>query len=237
MKGMSLFSVCSWMRWSYRVSLPILISLGSTLPAVAEEAVIHVGPNFLDLVYLPMLEHKTVGEIRHRENLGVEAYVRGIGSCEELLAIPKGAEPAYDNSQRIYSVITRIKVECWALGQVDAGAMVAVLEDADKLDEGVVWRIREFFETLPGQLAFPGDVLTRQNGSTVGCNHRDLCALSAPDESEWGDYSMHFHLFLVDGDRKYIAVMDSYEGRPGFVFGVVWSDSKGRVLDIFPRLN
>lgn len=237
MKGMSLSSACSWMRWCHSVSLPILISLGLILPAFAEQAVIRVGPNFWDVVYFPMLEHKTVGEIRHRENLGVEAYVRGIDSCEELLAIPKGAEPAYDKSQRIYSVITRIKVECWALGQLDPGAKVAVLEDTDKLDEKVVRGIREFFETLPGELSFPAEVLTRENGATVGCNHQDLCALSAPDDSEWAEYKMHFHLFLVDGDRKYIAVMDTYEGRPGFVFGVVWSDSADRVLEMFPRLN
>lgn len=217
--------------------LPILIYLGQTLPALAEDDAIRLSPFFRDLIYFPMVEHKTVGEVLDRENLGVEAYVRGIDSCDELLAIPKGTEPAYDKSQNFYSLITRIKVECWALVKLEPGKEVALLEDTDKLDEDAVRGIRAFFETLPGQLSFPADVLTPENGAAVRCNGPDRCALSAPVESEWAEYVMNFHLFLVDGDRKYIAVMDTYAGRPGFAFGVVWSDSAERVLEMFPRLN
>lgn len=236
MKETNLSSICSWMRLSHSLLLSILC-IGQTLPALGEEDTIRLSPFFRDLIYFPMVEHKTVGEVLDRENLGVEAYVRGIDSCDELLAIPKGTEPAYDKSQNFYSLITRIKAECWALVQLDPGARVAPLENTDKLDENAIEGIRAFFETLPGQLSFPADVLTEENGATLACKGPERCALSAPVESEWAEYNMNFHLFLVDGDRKYIAVMDTYEGRPGFVFGVEWSDSAERVLDMFPRLN
>lgn len=234
---MSSSSVFLWTRWCSSVILPILICLGQTLPALAEDEAIRLSPFFRDLIYFPMVEQKTVGEVLGREDLSVEAYVRGIDSCNELLSIPKGTEPAYDKTQNVYSLITRIKVECWALVKLDSGKHVALLEDADILDEGAIRGIRAFFETLPGQLSFPADVLTGENGAAVHCKGPDRCVLSVPAESEWADYVMNFHLFLVDGDRKYIAVMDTFEGRPGFVFGVLWSDSSGRVLEMFPRLN
>lgn len=234
---MSLCLICSWKRWCHSVLLPTLICLGLTASAVAEGAVIRLGPNFEDVVYFPMLAHESVGELLDRANLGVEAYVRGIDSCQELLAIPKGTEPAYDKGQRTYAIITRIKTECWALVQLDPDAKVAPMEDTNTLDEEEVWGIRAFFGTLPGQLSFPAEVLTDENGATVGCNRQDLCALSVPDESEWADYNLYFQLLLVDGDRKYIAITEAYEGRSGFVFGVIWSDSADRVLEMFPRLN
>lgn len=234
---MTLSSICLWTLWCHSVFLPILICLCQTVSAFAEGAAVRLGPSFRDVVYFPMLEHKTVEEVLDRENLGVEAYVRGIDSCQELLAIPKGIEPGYDKGQMTYAIITRIKVECWALVQLEPGTKVAPIEDKDRLDEEVVLGIRAYFETLPGQLSFPADVLTEENGATVGCNRQDLCALSAPDDSEWAAYNMHFRLVLVDGDRKFIAVSDTYEGRGGYVFGLIWSDRADRVLEMFPKLN
>ena len=237
MKEMSLFSIYFWRRWCSSALVTILINLGVTVPAQAEGAAIRLAPNFEDVAYFPMLAYETVEEVLDRQNLAVEAYVRGIDSCQELLAIPKGAERGYDKTQMTYASIMRIKVECWTLVQLDQSAKIAPMEKADKLGEDAVEAIRAFSENLPLELDLWPDVLTAVNGGIIGCNGMDRCELSAPDDSEWEDYTMHFRLLLLDGDRKYIAVTEAYEGRPGFVFGVVWSDSAGRVLEMFPKLN
>ena len=227
-------SICSWTRWCHSGLCSALICFVLAAPVFAEGAVIRLGPNFLDIAYFPMLEQNTVGEVLHRENLGVEAYVRGIDSCEELLAIPKGTEPGYAMDQMHYAIISRIKAECWALVQLDPGARVAPLEEGDGLDETVVLGIRAYFAALPGQLSFPADVLTEATGATVGCNGEGLCGLEAPETSEWAEYAMAFQLFLTDGDRKFIGVSNSYEGRGNYVRAVIWSDTEGRVVEWFP---
>ena len=121
--------------------------------------------------------------------------------------------------------------------QIDAEAMVGPLEDGDGLDEKVVLEIRAYFATLSDELSFPAEVLTEANGATVGCNGPGICGLYAPETSEWADYAMSFRLILTDGDRKFIGVSNSFEGRGNYVRGVIWSDSANRVLDIFPELN
>lgn len=231
------YSICSWTRWSHNCICFILICLGLAAPLSAEGTVIRLGPSFLDIAYFSMLEQKTVAEVQHRQNLGVEAYVRGIDSCEALLAIPTGSEPGYAMDQIHYAIISRIKAECWALVQIDAEAMVGPLEDGDGLDETVVQGIRAYFAALPGQLSFPAEVLTETNGATVSCQNAGLCGLRVPETGEWKDYAMSFRLILTDGDRKFIGVSNSYEGRGNYVRGVIWSDSANRVLEIFPALN
>lgn len=227
-------SICSWTRWCRSGLWSALICLGQAAPVLAEGAVIRLGPRFRDVAYFPMLEHKTVAEVLHRQNLGVEAYVRGIDSCDELLAIPTGTEPGYAMDQMTYAIISRIKAECWALVQLDPETMVAPLEEGDGLDEKVVLEIRAYFAALPGQLSFPAKVLTEANGATVGCNGEDLCGLDAPETSEWADYAMDFRLILTDGDRKFIAVSSTYDRRGNYVRAVIWSDTEGRVTQMFP---
>lgn len=233
-EGMTSSSICSWTRWCHSGLWSALICLGLAAPVLSEGAVIRLGPNFRDVVRFPMLENKTVEEVLHRESLGVEAYVRGIDSCQELLAIPTGTEPGYAMDQIHYAIISRIKAECWVLVQLDPKARVAPLQEGDGLDEKVVLEIRAYFATLPGQLSFPAKVLTEANGATVGCNGEDLCGLRAPETSEWADYAMAFQLFLTDGDRKFIGISDSYEGRGNYVRGVIWSNREGRVVEWFP---
>ncbi len=227
----------SWTRWRHSSLCAALICLGLAAPVLTEGALIRLGPNFRDVAYFPMLEQKTVGEVLHRENLGVEAYVRGIDSCEELLAIPIGTEPGYAMDQMNYAIISGIKAECWSLVQLDQEAKVGPLEDGDGLDETVALRIRAFFAALPGQLSFPAEVLTETNGASVGCQNAGLCGLYAPETSKWNDYSMRFRLILTAGDRKFIAVSDSYEGRGNYVRAVIWSDKEGRVIEWFPGLE
>ncbi len=48
---------------------------------------------------------------------------------------------------------------------------------------------------------------------------------------------MTFQLFLTDGDRKFFGVSDSYEGRGNYVRAVIWSDSRGAVVDMFPAVD
>ena len=230
------YSICSWTRWSHRVLWFTLIFLGPAAHALAEGTVIRLGPSFRDVAYFQMLEQETVAEVLHRQDLGVEAYVRRIDSCGELLAIPTGAEPGYSIGQMTYAIISRIKAECWALVQIDAEAMVGPLEDGDGLDETVVQEIRAYFATLSDELSFPADVLTEANGATVSCG-TDICALRVPETSEWADYAMSFRLILTEGDRKFIGVSNSFEGRGNYVRGVIWSESANRVLEMFPPLN
>lgn len=234
---MILSLVYSWMQWCSRGPLFSLTGLLLAVPVHAEGDVIRLGRDFRDVAGFPMLEQQTVAEVLDRENLGVKAYVMGTDSCQKLLAIPKGSEPGYDKTQMTYTIITTIKVECWVLSQVDPSAKVAPMEESDRLSEQVVEGIRAFGETLPGELDLWPEVLIATNDAKVGCNGHDRCALSAPEESEWAGYTMHFRLVLADGERKFIAVTEAYEGRRGFVFGVIWSDSAGRVLEMFPILE
>lgn len=227
-------SICSWTRWCHSGFWFALICLGLGARALAEGAVVHLGPSFRDVAYFQMLEQKTVAEVLHRQDLGVEAYVRGIVSFGELLAIPTGAEPGYSRGQMTYAIISRIKAECWALAQLDPEAMVAPLDDGSGLDVALVLAIRAYFAALPGQLSFPAEVLTETNGAAVGCENAGLCRLDAPETSEWADYAMSFRLILTEGDRKFIAVSNSYEGRGNYVRAVIWSDREGRVVAWFP---
>lgn len=237
MKGTHLSLTSLGKRWCRSALVTIPICLGLTMSAQAEAAVIRLAPSFEDVAYFPMLLHATVEEVLDRQNLAVEAYVRGIDSCQELLATPKGAERGFDKTQMTYATIMKIKVECWTLVQLDQTSKIAPMEKADKLGENAVEDIRAFSENLPLELDFWPDVLTAVNGAVIGCNGMDRCELSAPDDSEWEDYTMHFRLLLVDGDRKYVVVTEAYEGRNNFVYGVIWSDRANRVLEMFPKLN
>jgi hypothetical protein len=237
MKETNLYLISLGKRWCRSALAAIPICLGLTMSAEAESGVIRLAPSFEDVAYFPMLLHETVAEVLDRQDLAVEAYVRGIDSCQELLAIPDGAEHGFDKTQMTYVTILKIKVECWALLQLDQDAKIAPMERSDKLGEDAVEGIRAFSENLPLELDLWPGVLTAVNGAVIGCNGMDRCELSAPDGSDWEDYTMHFRLLLVDGERKYISVTEAYEGRRNFVFGAIWSDRAGRVLAMFPKLN
>lgn len=233
-------TISSWRRRrSLELFLSALTCLALTSPIRAESTSVRLAENFRDVVGYPLRDFGTVQDVLKRKSLSVQALIKGAVNCQDLLAIPLGAEQDYDSSQNTYNNIQVQKVQCWALSQLDRGAVVTATGPDDRLTPEIMHGIMANAERLS---ATGGDwlkTLTVFSGGTIECWDAERCTLSLPDAKEIPDYELYFYLIPAQGDERVVMVVQSYDGRSEFVYGVRWREtaSGGEVVDIFPDMD
>lgn len=235
-----MFSTSSWMRQRNLELLTVAFVCSVMASAtLAETANVRLGSHFRDAGGYLLQNFDSVSEVLARLNLGTRLYVRDVEDCQDLAEIPVGKEHGYDTLRNTYTIIQSIKVECWAVLQIDPNAKVTKTGPADQITPTMIHGIMAHAEKLSTGNEEWRKTLTTFPGGIITCKDEERCLLSLPDGKNPPDESLLFELILVKDDERFILVTQLYRGRSGFVYGVRWreNDGGGEVVSIFPDLS
>ena len=224
------------LRW---LTVIMLANSAFASMSLADPTSVRLGAHFRDAVGYQMSGFGSVAEVLWRLNLGAQLFVKNVENCQDLLAVLPGHWHGYDTLRNTDTIIQSIKIECWAVLQVDPAASVAATGPADRITPGMMRGVMENAERLSA-----GDDLWRQTltsfpGGDITCKDAERCRLSLPDGRNPPEQSLEFDLILAMADERFIRVVQMVYGRAGFVYGVHWHDTGdgGAVISIFPDLR
>lgn len=235
-----MFSIFSWMRQRHLDLLTVALACSVLASAtLAETASVRLGRHFLDVVGRPFHRLGSLTEVLEMLNLGTQLFVRDVYDCRGLTAVPPSKEHGRDGLRDTYTIIQSIKVECWAILQIDPEARIAVAGPADQITPDMIHGIMAYAEKLSAGNEEWAKALTTFLGGVITCKHEERCLLSLPDGNNPPDESVLFKFILAKEDERFSLVTQMVYGRSGFVYGIRWREtlSGGEVIAIFPDIR
>jgi hypothetical protein len=207
-------------------------------PAVlAEAGNVRLGTHFRDSDGQPLQRLDFVSGVLDRLASDMQLFVGGFDDCQDIVAGPPSNGTPRDSLRDTWTVIQIIRVECWALLQLDSNSRVTTVAPDDRITPRMIHGIIAYAEKLSADDEEWAKVLMAFPGGEIACKDDERCRLSLQDGRNPPEQSLDFDLIMTTQDEWFIIVTQMVYGRSGFVYGVTWREAagKGEVVSIFPN--
>lgn len=132
-----------------------------------------------------------------------------------------------DSLRDTWTVIQTIRVECWAMLQLDGNAPVTAFASDDRVRPTMIHGIVAHVERLSAEDEEWAKVLMAFPGGEIACRDGERCRLSLQDGRTPPERSLDFDLIAATREESFIIVTQMVYGRSGFVYGVRWREAGG----------
>ncbi len=233
-----MYSTSSWMRRKSPKLLALVFAswIGVAPASLAETGTVRLGTYLRDADSQPLQRLDFISSVLERLASDMQLIVTGFDGCPALVAGPLGSGTPRDSLRDTWTVVQTIRVECWALLQLNGNAPVTALASGDRITPQMIHGIIAHAESLSAEDEEWAKVLMAFPGGEIACRDGERCRLSLQDGRNPPEQSLNFELIMATQEMRAIIVTQMVYGRSGFVYGVMWREEagKGEVASIFP---
>jgi len=210
--------------------------IGVAPASLAETGTVRLGTHLRDADGQPLRRLDFISSVLERLASDMQLLVTGFDDCPDLVGQPLGRGTPRDSLRDSWTVVQTIRVECWALLQLNGNAPVTALAPGDRITPQMIYGIVAHAESLSAEDEEWAKVLMVFPDGEIACRDGERCRLSPQDARNPPEQSLDFDLIMATQEVRVIIVTQMVYGRSGFVYGVMWREEagKGEVVSIFP---